>query len=274
MIAYDQHLHTHCSHDSKESFDAICLAARARGLSGVAITDHADLFGVDPEETRERITRSVREATEAGERYPDLSISRGVEIGDYYASRDGGRSVLSLADYDLVIGSVHCLSFGKLNDAYSRCDFGETWSDGEIEGLFAHYLSLLLTMAETNDFDVLAHLTCPLRYLIGKYRRKVDLSRSRDAIAAILSAVIRRGAALEINTSGLSDGEPGGMMMPDEPILSLYRDLGGKRITFGSDAHTAARVGIGFREAEKRVASLGFTHYTVYRKREPIDLPF
>ena len=63
-------------------------------------------------------------------------------------------------------------------------------------------------------------------------------------------------------------------MMPDEPILSLYRDLGGKRITFGSDAHTAARVGIGFREAEERVASLGFTHYTVYRKREPIDLPF
>ena len=274
MIAYDQHLHTHCSHDSKESFDAICLAARARELSGVAITDHADLFGVDPAETRDRIARSVREATEARERYPDLSISRGVEIGDYFASPDGGRSVLSLADFDLVIGSVHCLSFGRLNDAYSRCDFGDAWSDEEIEGLFSHYLSLLLTMVETNDFDVLAHLTCPLRYLVGKYRRKVDLSRRHDVIAAILSAVIRRGAALEVNTSGLTDDVPGGIMMPDESILSLYRDLGGKRIAFGSDAHIAARVGAGFREAEKRVASLGFTGYTVYRKREPIEVPF
>ena len=99
MIAYDQHLHTHCSHDSGESVDAICLAARARGLSGVAITDHADLSGVDPAKTSERIARSVLEATEARERYPDLSIARGVEIGDFYASPDGGRSVLSLADY-------------------------------------------------------------------------------------------------------------------------------------------------------------------------------
>ena len=129
-------------------------------------------------------------------------------------------------------------------------------------------------MVETNDFDVLAHLTCPLRYLVGKYRRKVDLSRHHDVIAAILSAVIRRGAALEVNTSGLTDAVPGGIMMPDESILSLYRDLGGKRIAFGSDAHIAARVGAGFREAEKRVASLGFTGYTVYRKREPIEVPF
>ena len=68
MIAYDQHLHTHCSHDSRESLDAICRAARARGLSGVAITDHADLFGVDPAETREMIDRSVLEADEALDR--------------------------------------------------------------------------------------------------------------------------------------------------------------------------------------------------------------
>ena len=273
MIAYDQHLHTHCSHDSRESLDAICRAARARGLSGVAITDHADLFGVDLAETRERIARSVLEAGEAQDRYPDLSVARGVEIGDYFADPDGGRTILSLFDYDLVIGSVHCLSFGKLNDAYSRCDFGESWSDEEIEGLFAHYLSLLLTMAEKNDFDVLAHLTCPLRYLVGKYRRRVDLVRHRDAIAAILSAVIRSGRSLEVNTSGLSDAAPGGMMMPDEPILSLYRDLGGKRITFGSDAHAAGRVGAGFEEARKRLFALGFTRYAVYRKRQPIDYP-
>ena len=273
MIAYDQHLHSHCSHDSRESLDAICRAARARGLSGVAITDHADLFGVDPAETRERIARSVLEAGEAQDRYPDLSVARGVEIGDYFADPDGGRAILSLFDYDLVIGSVHCLSFGKLNDAYSRCDFGKSWSDEEIEGLFARYLSLLLTMTEKNDFDVLAHLTCPLRYLVGKYRRRVDLVRHRDAIAAILSAVIRSGRSLEVNTSGLSDTAPGGMMMPDEPILSLYRDLGGKRITFGSDAHAAGRVGAGFEEARKRLFALGFTRYAVYRKRQPIDYP-
>ena len=273
MIAYDQHLHTHCSHDSRESLDAICRAARARGLSGVAITDHADLFGIDPAETRERIARSVLEADEAQDRYPDLSVARGVEIGDYFSDPDGGRAILSLSDYDLVIGSVHCLSFGKLNDAYSRCDFGESWSDGEIDGLFAHYLSLVSTMTEKNDFDVLAHLTCPLRYLVGKYRRRVDLVRHRDAIAAILSAVIRSGRSLEVNTSGLSDTAPGGMMMPDEPILSLYRDLGGKRITFGSDAHAAGRVGAGFEEARKRLSALGFTRYAVYRKRQPIDYP-
>ena len=273
MIAYDQHLHTHCSHDSEESVDAICRAARARGFSGIAITDHADLFGVDPAETRARIARSVLEASEAQDRYPDLSVARGVELGDFFADPDGGRSILSLSDYDLVIGSLHSLLFRTLNGSFSRRDFGGDWSDAEIEELFGYYLSLVLTMAEKNDFDVLAHLTYPLRYLVGKYRRRVDLARHRDAIAAIFSAVIERGRALEVNTSGLSDLEPGGVMMPDEPILSLYRDLGGKKITFGSDAHVAERVGAGFEEARKRVAALGFTRYTVYRKREPIEYP-
>ena len=56
-----------------------------------------------------------------------------------------------------------------------------------------------------------------------------------------------KGIALEINTSGLRKGL--GRTLPGTDTIGKYADYGGTRITFGSDAHSEAEIGAGFRDA-------------------------
>ena len=79
-------------------------------------------------------------------------------------------------------------------------------------------------MIDFADFDILAHLTCPLRYIVGKYKIDIELSRYVDKIETILKKIIKK-----------------------------YYDLGGYLITFGSDAHVAENASCGFDEAIENV---------------------
>ena len=84
----------------------------------------------------------------------------------------------------------------------------------------------------------------------------------------ILSEIIRRGIALEVNTSCLDSGYDA--LMPDVDILKRYKQLGGYLITVGSDAHTAQRVAYGFEKTRAILRELGFRNIFYYRKRIPI----
>ena len=93
-----------------------------------------------------------------------------------------------------------------------------------------------------------------------------------DVIGEILQTVIDREKALEVNTSGV--GAAYGTIMPDSSIMKRYYDLGGRRITLGSDGHTPDRIGNGFTEAADALKQIGFTGYTYYEKRKPIFVAF
>ena len=64
----------------------------------------------------------------------------------------------------------------------------------------------MLEMIEGCDFDILAHLTCPLRYINGKYAMDVDCKMYENKIKSILERIIERKIALEINSSCVYEG--------------------------------------------------------------------
>ena len=68
-----------------------------------------------------------------------------------------------------------------------------------------------------------------------------------------------------------SDSHPG--TMPDEEIIKRFKELGGKYITIGSDAHRWGDVGAGIEDGMRVLLKCGFTHFTVYEKRKPKLLP-
>ena len=76
--------------------------------------------------------------------------------------------------------------------------------------------------------------------------------RYADRIDLILEALIETGTALEVNTGGLWNGP--GETYPGLEVVARYRELGGERLSVGSDAHRAADVGQGMAET---VAALG-----------------
>ena len=90
----------------------------------------------------------------------------------------------------------------------------------------------------------------------------------RPIIEEILKIVIADGKGIEINTSsrryGLKDS------MPSANILKLYRELGGKIITIGSDSHQPEHLGAYIEETKELLRNLGYQQFCTYEKMEPI----
>ena len=129
------------------------------------------------------------------------------------------------------------------------------------------YFETIYKLCEWNKFDSLAHLTYPLRYITGKYKIDVDLSRFKEIIDEILALLIKNEKALEINTSGyfneLKD------ILPNAEIVKRYKELGGNYITIGSDSHFCDKIGMGIEQGMDAALKCGFTHITVYKNRQP-----
>ncbi len=272
MHYYDSHIHTVFSHDGRQTMRDACEAAIKNGISGIAITDHADPWVFEDDMTAKCIAASVGSAAASAEYYRDRpKVFRGVELGEPFHDSKITEFMLKNYDYDIVIGSIHMLVYEDLNIAYSGIDFSpDNMSDEKLAGYLGAYFEELYKMAKYADYDVLAHLDCPRRYINGKYHRGVSLDAYYDVIDAILTEVINRGKSLELNSSGI--GEYYGQFMPNGDILARYADLGGTMITLGSDAHREGRVGAGLKEAAELAAAHGFDRYYYYENRTPMSV--
>ena len=128
------------------------------------------------------------------------------------------------------------------------------------------YLDDVLESLEKLDYDILAHLMNPLKYIEKTAGITVELSRFDDKIGKILQYIIQHGIALEVNTAVLYTDYH--QLMPGEKILQNYRDMGGYLITLGSDAHIAQRAANGFNEAVSVLKAMGFRNLFYYEGRK------
>jgi len=275
---YDSHTHTINSPDAWQTADQLCLAAIEKGIKGVAVTEHTHVSpvyqhyfpGFDPEKA---IRNSIRDVLAAKEKYGDrLHIGCGLEVDEYLDDPTANDRLMACHDYDVILGSIHYLKNGEWDLQYSKVVYDGTVSDQRILDYLKKYFEAVALMAEKTDMDVLAHLTCPMRYINGRHKRTVDISCFSPIIKDILKTLVRRNIALEVNTTGLLLEEFGYALCPDEEILRTYRELGGKLLTLGSDAHRSFRIAEGFAEAKNILKDLGFTQYHYYEKRRPCPI--
>ena len=98
----------------------------------------------------------------------------------------------------------------------------------------------------------MGHLGYPARYAPENEQGFSFENYSRE-LADILRLIIANEKFLEINSSTKSE-KP---FMPSEDILKKYAALGGKYVTFGSDAHSGARYCEKIAEVEKIIKKYG-----------------
>lgn len=256
----DCHTHTRFSHDSVADPAESVRMAKERGLLQIAFTDHCDVEFCADTDIGTPIVQSVAAAREQG-------ALAGVEMGEVFWTPSAAWAVLDSTAFDIVIGSVHAVRYPNLRMPYSRIDFS-AFDDGLLCDYLRAYFADVSELAQTGDFDVLAHLTCPLRYIRGVYGRQVSLAPYARVIDGIFDTIIARGIALEVNTSGV--GTAFGELMPGVPLLRRYKERGGQLLTLGSDAHTPERVGFGFHEASEALREIGFTQAYYYEKRAAV----
>ncbi len=114
-----------------------------------------------------------------------------------------------------------------------------------------------------DGYDVFGHLDLVRRYdPYGDY----PFERVRDVVAEILRRVVADGKGIEVNTSGIRYGL--GEFQPARAVLELYRDLGGRVVTVGSDSHRPEHLGSYLRLAQRELAELGFEGVWTFRRHE------
>lgn len=264
----DTHMHSCHSHDARDSVEEMYLSAQEKKLDVLCITDHCDIEfcdSVDVVGNAITAVKDIRSCARAFGHSPKLLA--GIEMGEMIWNGEASQKVLSAADYDVVIGSVHAVRYEGYTQPYAGIDFSQM-SHSDLEGFLSAYFDDLEVLLKTGDFDVLAHLTCPFRYINGKYRLGIDTRRYEEPITKILRTLIQRGTALEVNTSTL-----GGFydeLMPEEWILAKYREMGGYLITAGSDAHVKENVGHGFKDLFTVLKRNRFEYLFYYENRMPV----
>ena len=80
--------------------------------------------------------------------------------------------------------------------------------------------------------------------------------------------IFRLRKCIEINTSshryGLQD------LTPSRDILRLYRDLGGRILTIGSDSHRKEHLGAYILDTMEEAKKLGFEEIYTFEQMQPI----
>ncbi len=267
MVLYDMHTHSEHSHDSQCPIVDMAQSQMAHGITGFAVTDHCDVEYHESLPLTTMISDSFADATALNEKLDGIEILRGVEIGEGFWCLPVAEQMVALQPYDVVIGSVHAVQFEGYTMPFSTIDFG-AMGVAMAGQYFDAYLDDVMTMLDNTSPDILAHLTCPLRYMNGKYGLNIDCHRYADKIEPILRRIIERGIALEINTSCVGGGYD--ELMPEDWIIARYAALGGRLVTIGSDAHIADHAAHAFDRALRCLKENGFDNVYYYKNRRAL----
>ncbi len=264
---FDSHTHSDNSPDAQHSVTFMCEKAIAQKVLGLCITDHCELRTYEQEHYETRIAQSVFEARKARKIFNGrLSVRCGIELSDILYDPAHVQRLLEQYTFDLVLASQHNTADGT--DIYYT-NFKE-WSATDVDTYLQWYFETLIALAKWNNFDILAHLTYPVRYITGVHKISVDLHRYDDQIDTLLRILVQNGKGIEINTSGL--GQELGDTMPPLTYVKRYRELGGEYITLGSDAHTADAIGHGIQAGMQMLLDSGFQYFTFYEERCPLQM--
>lgn len=276
MITADFHTHCLFSTDSDAKPEAMAAAAADKQLSYLCFTDHMDLDYPESTETAPLFVFSPDEYFKRlqplrnGRTASSLQIRIGIELGLLPHRPDIAmqqKKLISCYPFDFVLASIHLVD-GK--DPY----YETFWQGITKETALARYFdTMLASVTEYTDFDSLAHLDYIIRYIPAfAGTRDYRYADYKEVLDEILRFLIAEGKALEINTKGLSAGL--GCFHPALEVLKHYRELGGRLLTIGSDAHNPAAIAAGYEKTRELLLSCGFTSYCVFteRKAEEVSL--
>jgi len=263
QIPHDYHTHTSYSPDGASSPENMCHQAIGLGLPELGFSEHWD---VGPYEEQPRFFKPepwYEEIERLREIYAGhLSLRAGIEIAEPHLYPQPAAEVLQRAPFDYVIGSVHWVGPDFMFDEHY---FRQHSADESYSAYFAE----LERMVNAADIDVVAHFDIPTR--TAKPILGYDPARYEDQIRSILKIIIRRSLTLDINAAGLRKTSLN--LMPDPLILKWYVDMGGERVTLGSDAHEASQVGLHLDAALQAVLAAGLKRVAQFENRQVRLLP-
>ncbi|MGE5474512.1 MAG: histidinol-phosphatase HisJ family protein [Ignavibacteriales bacterium] len=261
---FDYHIHSTFSGDSIMSFEQVVNKALEIGLKEIVFTDHLDIYWPDKNITYEQMQPEIyqKRIEEAQNRYCNqISIKKGIEVGIQPHSIVESNNFLEKSAFDFIILSVHCIDGIDI----SKKDFFQEKSS--LQACNRYYQEVLFAVDRFDKFSVLGHLDLIRRYVSDPLYSNPNYSDFCEIIDEILKILIKKNKGIEINTSGFRYRL--NSFMPEFELIKRFRELGGKIITVGSDAHSIEYVGYKINEAIELAKTAGFEHITLFNDMNP-----
>jgi histidinol-phosphatase (PHP family) len=265
-LPLDAHLHTELSPDSAVPLELYCAQAAERGIREIAITDHLDFMPGAPAYQYTSYKHREQEVRAAAERWAGrVTVRFGVELTYESRYEDEIREHLQTHSYDYTIGSVHAMSDGP----YVRSRVAAHVAGKTLAEAVAPYFAEVARAIRSGLFDTLGHMDICKRWLRPWFPAS-DYAAIPEVYEPLLVALVESGIALEVNASGLRHAT--GETYPGPWVVARFRELGGRRVTVGSDAHLPHSFAFGIEEACEIVAAAGFNRLTLERALDRGDL--
>lgn len=262
-IQHDYHLHSDFSGDCSTPAALMAERALSLGLTSICFTEHYDIDVASDISFTVDFDAYFSHMYALQQQYGDrLKIRIGLEFGIQRHLAAHLKDLAGKYPFDFIIASHH---FVGGEDPYYPAFFEGHSERSRYEQFFQEQFE---TLKKFDDFDTLGHMDYVVRYGPNQ-NRFYSYEAYADLIDPILNLLIEKGKCLEVNTGGLKYGL--GDTNPCASVLKRYRQLGGERISIGSDAHVPEYLSYRFDFVRETLLALGFTHYTVFEQRRPLQ---
>ena len=247
----DIHIHTSFSPDAVGKMENYILRAIELGMKTIGFSEHInlDLEYYKMLEGNTDIEAYFQEVLRLKKVYGDkIKILFGGEVGFDKKIEKQAEELIAKYPFDYIINSIHLVS-GE--DAWlmpfykdrTKKEAYDLYLDNVYESLCASY-----------EFNTVGHIGYVIRrapydeisMTIGEFGDKLD---------KIFKKVIELDVAIEINTKASKSLR----FLPTVEILERYFELGGRKITYGSDSHDTNRLLDGYEEVKNFLLAHGIT---------------
>ena len=238
----DTHVHTNYSFDSDMKIPDIIARLEELKLKYVMLSDHVEFAYQYPEEVIHRLEMRNDEIDKL-QKKTKLKIIKAIEVSEPHLYKAELEAVRDQIELDCVIGSIHHLLGMPLKKI------------AHMHNIYDIYLDSMLNMVTDADIDIVAHLD-----YVKKYNMQQEFEKEK--LETVLKEIIDNNLVLEVNTHTKHMDEH----YPSTKILEQYAELGGKKVSIGSDAHKKSELYNKIATTSEELDQYGFAKGLVIEK--------
>ena len=248
-MLFDSHVHTEFSADSEMKAAEALAVAEKQGI-GLVFTEHLDA-GFTAKDGKE-FSFVPHDYWQAYSHLRGDTLRLGVEIGMRASTRDFSEEFSRQVPFDMIICSQHLVDD---IDIY----YPDYYAGKDKQEAYHRYFVQMAENLKAHSFaNTLGHIDYICRY--APYEKPdIIYTDFADEIDAVLQTAIETDTAMEINTRRLGDRAALESLLP---IYRRYKEMGGRFVTIGSDAHGDDAIGTHMQLACDFAESLGLMPVT------------
>ncbi|MEZ4862579.1 MAG: histidinol-phosphatase HisJ family protein [Caldilineaceae bacterium] len=264
MLPQDYHTHSDFSCDCTAPMAKMCQGAVIQDIAEIGFTEHFDLHPKEPCHNWFQPAPWWAELERCRAEFAgQLTIRAGIEIGEPHLFATEAQQMLASWPFDYALGSLHWVD----DDSMFDINYFKTH---RAEDAYRAFFVELERMTRQGGFDILSHFDVFIRTSHAVYG-PYDPSDYEALIRPVLRNCIDHGIALDLNTSALR--KRANVLTPDVEILRWYAQMGGERVTLGSDAHKPVDIGSHLDVAIAMARDAGLRYLTYYEQRQAKLVP-